>query len=85
VSKSGGRDTLCQPPGPQNVPSLIERHAYSFVLAPYDMAAPMRPIGCACRKLNPGILVMQSAQDWATKNVPDAVDGARDRCIFLQG
>jgi hypothetical protein len=28
---------------------------------------------------------MQSAQDWATKNVPDAVDGARDRCIFLQG
>jgi hypothetical protein len=25
--------------------SSIERHAYSFVLAPYDMAAPMRPIG----------------------------------------
>ena len=41
--------------------------------------------GCACRKLNPGILVMQSAQDWATKNVPGAIDGARDRCIFLQG
>jgi hypothetical protein len=40
---------------------------------------------CACRKLNPGILVMQSAQGWATKNVPGAVDGARDRCIFLQG
>jgi hypothetical protein len=40
---------------------------------------------CACRKLNPGILVMQSAQDWATKNVPGAIDGARDRCIFLQG
>jgi hypothetical protein len=34
---------------------------------------------------SPSILVMQSAQDWATKNVPDAVDGARDRCIFLQG
>jgi hypothetical protein len=25
--------------------SSIERHAYSSVLAPYDMAAPMRPIG----------------------------------------
>jgi hypothetical protein len=37
----------------------------------------------ACRKLNPGILVMQSAQGWATKNVPGAIDGARDRCIFL--
>src|SRR3981189_3999623 len=39
----------------------------------------------ACRKLNPAILVMQSAQDWATKNVPGAIDGARDRRIFLQG
>ena len=28
---------------------------------------------------------MQSAQDWATKNVPGAIDGARDRRIFLQG
>ena len=35
--------------------------------------------GCACRKLNPAILVMQSAQDWATKNASGAVDGARDR------
>ncbi len=40
---------------------------------------------CACRNLKPAILVMQSAQDWATKNVPGAIDGARDRCIFLQG
>jgi CO/xanthine dehydrogenase FAD-binding subunit len=40
---------------------------------------------CACRKLNPAILVMQSAQDWTTRNVPAAIDGARDRCIFLQG
>ena len=40
---------------------------------------------CACRKLNPGILVMQSAEGWATKNVPGAIDGTRDRCIFLQG
>ena len=41
---------------------------------------------CACRKLNPGgILVMQSAQGWATKNMPGAIDGARNRCIFFQG
>jgi hypothetical protein len=40
---------------------------------------------CAFRKLNPGISVMESAQDWATKNVPGAIDGARDRRIFLQG
>jgi hypothetical protein len=39
----------------------------------------------ARRKLNPGILVMQPAQDWATKNVPGVIDGARDRCILLQG
>src|ERR1700759_4692059 len=41
-------------------------------------------MGCACRKLNPGILVMQSAQDWATTNAPGAIDGARDRRIVLQ-
>ena len=39
----------------------------------------------ACRKSNPDILVMQPAQDWATKNVPGALDGARDRRILLQG
>jgi hypothetical protein len=37
------------------------------------------------RKLNPAILVMQSAEDWATKNAPGAIDGARDRRIFVQG
>jgi hypothetical protein len=51
----------------------------------YAMRDRLTALGwCACRKLNPGILVMQSAQDWATKNVPDAVDGARDRGIFLR-
>jgi hypothetical protein len=33
----------------------------------------------------PGRLVMQSAQDWTTKDVPAVIDGARDHCIFLQG
>jgi hypothetical protein len=54
-----------------------------YALCRFD--ACHRAACCACRKLNPGILVMQSAQDWATKNVPGAIDGARDRCIFLQG
>jgi len=45
----------------------------------------MQTTTCACRKLNPGILVMQPAQDWATKNVPGAIDGAREGCILLQG
>jgi hypothetical protein len=33
---------------------------------------------CACRKLNPAILVMQSAQGWATQNVPGAIDEAAE-------
>ena len=49
-----------------------------FTLPPYRY-------GCACRKLNPGILVMQPAQDWATKNVAGAIDGAREGCSLLQG
>ena len=42
---------------------------------------PFTGITCACRKLNPGISVMESVQDWATKNVPGAIDGARDLCL----
>jgi hypothetical protein len=46
-----------------------------------------RKWACACRKLNPGILVMHSARDWATKNVraahdrlePQALEGDRPR------
>jgi uncharacterized protein len=51
------------------------------------LAAPPPEINrpCAYRKLNPGISVMESAQDWVTKNVPGAIDGARDRCILFQG
>ena len=40
--------------------------------------------GCACRKSNPNILVMQPAQDRAAKNGPGQFDGARDRRILLQ-
>jgi hypothetical protein len=59
--------------------------AANGALSSHHERIPRLFAGCACRKLNPGILVMQSAQGWATKNVPGAIDGARDRCIFLQG
>ena len=42
-------------------------------------------IGCACRKSNPDILVVQPAENWAAKNVPGPLDGAQDRRILLQG
>jgi len=34
------------------------------------------PDGCACRKSNPNILVMQSAQDRTAKNMPGSVNTA---------
>src|SRR5258706_16025607 len=40
---------------------------------------------CACRKSNPDILVVQPAENWAAKNVPGPLDGARDWRILLQG
>jgi hypothetical protein len=40
---------------------------------------------CACRKSNPDILVVQPAENWATKNLPSPFDGARERRILLQG
>ena len=33
--------------------------------------------GCACRKSNPNILVMQPAQDWKAKNTPCSLNRAR--------
>jgi hypothetical protein len=32
---------------------------------------------CACRKSNPNIFVVQSAEDWAAKNTPCPLHGAR--------
>ena len=63
----------------------LEKHA-RLEAGLIDPVSAIQPAPtCACRKLNPAILVMQSIQDWATKNVPDAIDSARDRRIFLQG
>jgi hypothetical protein len=33
--------------------------------------------GCACRKSNPDIFVMQSAEDWAAKNTPCPLNSTR--------
>jgi putative ABC transport system substrate-binding protein len=41
--------------------------------------------GCACRKSNPDILVVQPAENWTAKNLPSPFDGARERRILLQG
>src|SRR5258707_1805284 len=40
--------------------------------------------GCACRKSNPDILVMQSTQDRTAKNVSSSLNGARYWCILVQ-
>jgi hypothetical protein len=32
---------------------------------------------CACRKSNPNIFVVQTAEDWAAKNTPCPLHGAR--------
>ncbi len=36
-------------------------------------------------KSNPDIFVVQPAENWAAKNVPGPLDGARDRRILFQG
>jgi hypothetical protein len=45
----------------------------------------MGNLTCAYRKSKSDILVVQSAENWAAKNVPGPLDGARDRRILLQG
>ena len=42
-------------------------------------------IGCPYRKLDPDVLVVQSAQDWHGQNTTDGLDGARYRRILIQG
>jgi hypothetical protein len=37
---------------------------------------------CLCRKLNPNILMVQSAKNWCRQNASDDLNGPRDRCIF---
>jgi hypothetical protein len=46
--------------------------------------AQQKTTACPCRKLNPDILVVQSAQDWQGQNATDGLDGARHRRILVQ-
>jgi hypothetical protein len=39
---------------------------------------------CPCRKLNPHILMVQSAQDWQRQNAAHGLDGTRYRRILVQ-
>jgi sulfite dehydrogenase len=40
--------------------------------------------GCPCRKLNPDIMMMQSAQDWSWKDAANSLDRARERRILVE-
>jgi hypothetical protein len=58
---------------------LIASAAAAMLLGtftPDDADARGRGGGCAYRISNPGILMMQSAQDRATKNAPGCLGGA---------
>jgi len=39
---------------------------------------------CPCRKLNPDIMMMQSAQDWSWKDAANSLDRARERRILVE-
>ena len=66
--------------GRERVSKAISSQTDSIIVDLEDAVAP-----CACRKSNPDILVVQPAENWAAKNVPGPLDGARDRRILLQG
>jgi hypothetical protein len=40
--------------------------------------------GCPYRKSNPGILMMETAEDRAAGNIPGPLGAARDRRILVQ-
>jgi hypothetical protein len=39
---------------------------------------------CPCRKSDPNILMMQSAENWRQKNAPDGLNGARHWRVLVQ-
>src|SRR6266516_1780455 len=54
----------------------------------YDFPALLRwnadPHRCPCRKLNPDIMMMQSAQDGSWKDAANSLDRARERRILVE-
>jgi D-erythrulose 4-phosphate isomerase len=53
---------------------IADRVASSVQAGEHDRAILF--CGCACRKSNPNILMMQSAEDWAAKNVASSLNAA---------
>jgi hypothetical protein len=53
-------------------------------LVTFDGTAMNGASHCAYRKVDPGILVVQSAQDGRERNVPGPFDDARDLRILVQ-
>jgi phosphate-selective porin OprO/OprP len=64
-----------------------EQRKYDPVVGAYGTVVPNNPVQwatCACHKLNPDILMVQSAENGTAKNTPCPLNGARDRRILLQ-
>ena len=64
----------------------IDPSALGFTKVAYavDETLELLSIGrCACRKSNPDIFVVQSAEDRAAKNTPCPLHGARQRRILV--
>jgi hypothetical protein len=40
---------------------------------------------CAYRKLNPGVLMVQTSKNWAGNDAPSLRDSACDRRVLVQG
>jgi hypothetical protein len=54
-------------------PSVSPEHATAAVRDALDAIGDT----CACRKSNPDVFVMQSAEDWAAKNTPCPLNSTR--------
>jgi hypothetical protein len=67
---------------------LVARLDMAF--ASFRVASTIRSLSvkadtCPCRKLDPNVLVVQSARDWHGQNAAYGPDGAGYRTIFIQG
>ena len=60
------------PAGIRNYPDDFEN-----LLSDSESDNPQQLRHCACRKSNPDIFVMQSAEDWAAKNTPCPLNSTR--------
>ena len=64
--------------------SIIAAASVAVLALSPSAFAQMAKYGCPCRKLNPHILMVQSAQDWQRQNAAHGLDGTRYRRILVQ-